>query len=1222
MIRANRILLALSGAILFSGSALLAQSASLQGTVRDPQGAVVPGADVTVTNKATQAVRSGISDDTGRYVFQQLTPGAYSVRCELPGFKTFEIDEFRLLVDTNNTLDILLEVGAPSEVVTVASDQLLLNRTDATIGNAFNELQIQELPLESRNVVDLLSLQPGVTRGGEVAGARSDQSNLTLDGIDVNEQQEGTAFSPVLRVTPDSVQEFRVTTTNPNASQGRSSGAQVSLITRSGTNEFHGAVYEYHRNTVTTANNFFNNRSGVERPALIRNLYGGRLGGPIVKDRVFFFFNYEGRKDRKQESVVRFVPLPHLGLGQVKYENINGQIVTLTQDDLNAIYPVGVNPLAIKVLGEAAARYPANDNSEGDGLNTGGYRFNSPLPLDWNTYTARLDFNLSEKHQLYLRGNYQWDNELFVGQYPDTPAPAFWNHPLGLAASHTWTASPTFVNTFRYGLTRQGFSEQGDSAENSIGFRFVYWPRLFTRTLSRATPVHNFTDDLSWIKGEHTWQFGINFRTVRNERASLANTFDDAVTNPSFYDLSGAVVSNPIADLHPGSVSVLQNAATAVIGRYSQYSGNYNFNSSGSLLPPGTFNERNFATEEYEFYGQDTWRIRDNFTLTYGLRWSTSRPVYEQNGYQVKPDFPLGEYFNLRKASAAQGVPFNEIITVDTAGPYYGKGGWYKQDWSAFSPRIAFAFSPRFEDGLLAKIFGGPNKSVIRGGWATLYDRIGSRLAVSFDLSNPLGFSSSETIAANTYNVTDRPAPLFTGFDQDIRSLPGLHVPGSLVFPLVTPPDEAQRIEASLDDTLDTPVNHAWNLSWGRELPYGLFFEASYVGRAGRDLMAQRDVMALNNLVDPVSGLDWYTAARALAAFRSANVPVDQVPEVPYFTNLFPTIYDYAGNWCGFDSAGYTPTQQVYSLVAREGCDILDWTFIQLLIDDEGLVPNLFFHPQYAALSVWSTVAYSNYHAGQFTLRERFRDVLVFDINYTFAKSMDNASGAQTTDFYDTAGFIINPLRPDDFYAESDFDIRHIVNANWLWHMPFGRGRTYGADWSGFADALLGGWQLHGIFRWNTGLPEVNPFDRAQWATNWNVQSNAVRVRDPRANPSKKGDRPNMWEDPVYAYQSYRNALPGESGDRNVLRRQGFFAMDLGLNKTFRMPYAEGHSLEFRWEVFNVTNTQRLGGVVLSRNSLGIGQDPDLGAPPPTFGNIASIQGSPRVMQFALRYEF
>ncbi|MFY9610026.1 MAG: carboxypeptidase-like regulatory domain-containing protein, partial [Blastocatellia bacterium] len=560
---------------------------SVRGTVLDPNGQVVAGAQTTLTSIETNSSRTQTTNDQGAFVFDLLSPGLYRIEVEVTGFKKSVLKDVSAQVDRPTTVDIQLEVGAVTESVSVSagSADVLVNKQDATIGNNFQSVQITQLPLESRNVISLLSLQPGVTPDGTVTGSRSDQANITLDGIDVNEQQTGLdpqteeAFASVLRVTPDSVQEFRVTTANPNATQGRSSGAQVALITKGGTNEFNGSLYWFHRNTVTTANNFFNNRSidpdtgqGIPRRKLIRNLFGGSVGGPIKKDRLFFFYNYEGRRDAAEETVVRVVPLPSLGRGEIRFPGAEGGVTTLTAADINNIFPdVGVNSVGLEVLAEAARKYPANATTVGDGFNTGGFRFNAPTSVNFNTNIARVDYNLTSdaRHMLFFRGNYQQDLVSFAPQFPDTPPPSFWAHPFGFVVGHTWAVSPSLVNDFKYGLTRLAFTNFGDSAENFITFRFVFEPRLFNRTVSRTTPVHNFTDDVSWTKGSHGIQFGTNIRIIRNNRDSTQNAFDFAVANPSFYDFSGAVLTDPFEDLiSPGFVSDVRSAVSSVIGRF------------------------------------------------------------------------------------------------------------------------------------------------------------------------------------------------------------------------------------------------------------------------------------------------------------------------------------------------------------------------------------------------------------------------------------------------------------------------------------------------------------------------------------------------------------------------------------------------------------------------------------------------------------------------------
>ncbi len=1189
-----------------------AQNTALSGKVMDQAGGVIPGVTVTLTSQ-TGVDRSEVTDGVGSFHFPQLAPGKYRVKAELAGFKTAVKEGLELLVDTPMTLELKLEVGQISETVTVEAGAVRLNTQDASMGTAFEAVRITQLPLESRNVAGLLSLQAAVTPDGYVSGSRSDQSNLTLDGVDVNEQQTGEAFSTVLRITPDSVQEFRVTTNTPTANQGRSAGGQVSLITKTGTNEWHGSLYEFHRNTVTTANDFFNNRSGVDRPKLIRNLFGGSVGGPIKKDRAFFFYNYEGRRDAKETTVLQTVPLPVLGAGQVKYDSLSaGGVKTMTTAEINALYPAQVNPAATKVLGAAAARYKANNFEVGDGLNTAGFRFNAPLPVAQNSHTATLNFNLTRdaKHVLLLRGNYQHDHEAGAPAWPDTPGTGRWSHPTGVMAQETWTVTNNLVNTFRFGLTRQAFTQQGDSSENQLYFRYVYWPKDFTRSLNRVTPVYNFVDDLAWVKGNHTFGFGTNIRLIRNERVSYSKAYDVAYANPTYYEDSGAVLTAPIIDDINGSEGGVRDALCAVIGRFSSYSANFNFNRDGSIMKSGTGVGRTWATEEYEFYIQDAWRVRPDLTLSLGLRYSLNRPVYEANGFEVKPTTSLSDYFDKRVASAAQGKPYNETISVDISGPVNGKGPLYNFKKNDFSPRAAFAWQPTFENRFLKMVFGEGKKSVIRGGFAMMYDHIGSQLAVSFDNLNTLGFSSTQSISANAYNVTDSLAPLYTGPGQDIRSFPGISVPSKLTFPLTTPADGEQRIESSLDDKLTSPRNYSWNFSIGRELGHGFTLEASYVGRSARNLLAQRDVMQLNNLKDPKSGMDWYTAANLFFDARWNNVPISKMPVIPYFENLFP---DYRRK--GLPNA----TQSAYSRVSRDGSDLPDWTYLQAVLDYNGIYPYMFFQPQYAALSVWSTMAYSDYHAGTLTLRERFKSSLNFDLNYTFSKSTDNASGLQTSSSYGSA-FIENALRPDDNHAVSDFDLTHMINANAMWDIPIGRGKTFLNTSNKGLDAVIGGWQMTGIFRWNSGLPDSAPWDLGIWATNWNAQSWGSLIRPLKANPHKSGETPNFYTDATYAYQSFRNARPGETGERNNFRIPSYVSIDLGLGKTWKMPYNEGHRVQFRWEVFNMTNTQRLSGP--NRDFLSLDIDPQLNKPSSSFGNITSIQGNPRVMQFALRYDF
>jgi hypothetical protein len=1251
IIKSSFILLNLVLLLVFSTNIFAQGSSSVSGTVTDSQGNAVAGANVTLISEQNTK-RNTVTSSEGNYTFPQIQPGTYKLEVEAKGFKKASVTSFRALVDNPSKVDVRLEVGIQTEVVEVTSGGIdgIKNDQNASLGNNFVAAQIEQLPLEGRNVANLLSLQAAVTPDGSVAGGRSDQANITLDGIDVNDQQNGTAFEPVLRVTPDSIEEFRVTTSNADASQGRSSGAQISLITRSGGNAFRGALYEYHRNTATTANDYFNNISGVARPKLIRNLFGGRISGPIKKDRLFFFYNYEGLREAKQTSVVNTVPLASLGAGNVRFFDNAGVLTTLTLAEINGLVSGGnpvvdVNNAARLVLASAASRYASNDTTVGDGLNTGGFRFNASLPVKLNTHTARIDWKITgdEKHSLQFRGNYQSDLFAGVPAFPDTPQADTWSHPIGFLAGYTWVINNNLVNNFKFGLTRDAFSNQGDSTDNAITFRDVFSPSNFARTFSRVTPVYNITDDVSWIKGNHTFQFGGNIRIIRNKRESFGQAFDNGVTNFTFYSGSGSVVTSPVnaylSTLTPGRqigaawTRPVGTALTALFGRLSQYGANFNFDLQGAPLTAGTGIVREFATEEYDLYVQDVWKARSNLTLTLGLRYGLSMPVYETQGYQAKPNISLQEYFERRIQAAAAGRNYTDPLLVVKAGPANNADGYYSLDKDNLQPRISVAWSPNFKDGFLSKIFGTEQgDSVLRGGFAITNDYFGQALAVNFDGNNRLGFSSNQTISANTYNVTTNPAPLYTGPGMAIRTLPGITIPGTLTFPQQQPSNQSRRIEGSLDSNLVSPINYSWNVTFGRKLPQGLYVEASYVGRLARNLLAARDVMTPNNIKDPISGQTWYEAANILEQYRVNRTPVSQIPNLPFFENMYA-----AGSIDAvLFGAGLSNTRAAYGFMATTadtpgcagsplfGCydSGTDWTFLQDVLDRFVTRPGgpLFYQPQYGALSAYGTIGKSDYHGGSLSVRQRLKG-LTWDLNYTFSKSIDDASGLQTSGVYGSA-LILNPLRQSDNRAVSDFDLRHIINVNGIWDLPFGKGKKYFSNMNGVLDAIFGGWQMSGIYRWNTGYPAGDWFDVAGWPTNWNVRSNIVRIKPIQSSPnatSGSGGVPNLFSDRTAAYRSFRSPAPGETGDRNQLRLPNYIVLDMGLQKSFNMPWKEGHVVKFRFDVFNVTNTARFTGIA----DASFGLDPQRGGTPaPSWGNFTAQQGSPRVMQFALRYEF
>jgi hypothetical protein len=1219
-------------------------TSTVTGTVTDPQGNVISGATVRLIS-SQGAVRTVVTNDSGVYVFPSVQTGTYKIEVEQAGFKKSSVANVRALVDISTEINVRLELGEVSEVVNVdaASLESVVNTQDASLGNNFVSRQILSLPLLGRNVANLLSLQAGVTPDGSVTGGRADQANITLDGIDVNNQQNASAFETVLRVNPDSVDEFRVTTSNPDASKGRSSGAQISLITKSGSNEFRGALYEYHRNTATTANDWFNNRARIERPKLIRNLFGGRLGGPIVKDRLFFFYNYEGMRQASGVSVARSVPTASLAAGNIQFVDNTGQSWTITTPQINSFTLTGgsaagpvvdVNPAVVALFQQVVAKYPVNDSTIGDGRNTGGFRFNASTGIEQNAHTAKFDWYVTrdQKHQVSFRGNYQQDIFGAPSYFPDTPATSRWSHPLGFAATHTWLINSSLTNRFSYGLSRLAFSDQGDSTDPQITFRYIFQPVGFARTFARTNPTTNITNDTTWIRGNHSFQFGTNFRFIKNTRLNFARSYDNAITNPSAYasNVARVVINQYITAVtgSPRSVASawdvpVQGALVALLGRLNGYGANFNFNVNGVLQPAGSGVRREFKTEEYDFYFQDTWKIRPNLTLTAGIRYGLSFPVTETQGFETVPSIVLSEYLRRSIFAMNQGINYREPLSVRLAGKSNGLDSIYPLDKNNWQPRLSIAWSPEFEKGFWSKVFGKGSESVIRAGFSITNDYFGQQLATNWDGSNTLGFSSSSSINVNTYNITTNPAPLYTGPSMNIRALPNLTIPTGLSFPQTAPftnPGQG-KIETSLDQELVSPINYSWNVSYGRRLPWDIWVDAAYVARLARNLLIGRDAMMLRDIRDPRSGLSYFEASRILDVLKQANAPATSVPDIPFFNNMWApgTIRNAFGCPAG-TGPNCTNSQAVYGLAGPLGAG--DWTYMMQLLD-QFMGTRYFFQGQYDALSAFSTVGTSDYHAGTLSIRQRTK-ALTWDFNYTFSKSMDEASGLQTGGLYGST-FVLNAYRLRDQRAVSDFDNKHLINFNGIWDIPIGRDRRYGRGMNKFLNALIGGWQLSGVYRWNSGYPWDGWYDGTGWQTNWQVRSYMTQLRPlstgyfygSAASSCTSGcDIPNMFANPDQAWAAFRTPHPGETGTRNPVRLPGTWNIDAGLAKSFDMPWKETHKITIRWDTFNVTNTPfftgQATGIIGYTGSSATGN----------FGRYTQMANLPRIMQFAFRYDF
>jgi hypothetical protein len=1232
---------------------LAAQSTtSLRGRITDASGAVIAQASVSLIQTTTGSVREGKSNTEGFYEFPLLQPGTYDLKVSASGFNAAERKGLELLVSVPATINLELGVAGVEQQIEVTVNAPLVNTSDASLGAAFNENQVSQLPIEARNVVQLLSLQPGVTflgdrvnaftdtRSGSVNGARSDQSNVTLDGVDVNDQNNGFAFSSVLRVTQDSVQEFRITTSNANADSGRSSGAQVTLVTKGGTNEFHGSAYEYHRNTIFSANDPFLKASQIEsgqpnkRAPLLRNVFGASLGGPFKKNRLFFFANYEGRRDRESASIIRNVPSADLRQGFLNYIAEDGSTVRLTPDDLRAMDPkgIGVSSAVLDIL----QGYPMLNEALGDNLNFGGYRFAAKEARKFDTYIAKVDWTITRNghHTVFWRGNLQNDSSGGAPQFPGQPAAnTGLDFSKGFATNYTALLGQGLVNSFRWGYTRQSSGAAGISMAPVVNFPGVLdSPVAYTRSGNVILPVHNLVDDISWTKGKHTLQFGGNIRLITDSRSSFENSFSSASMNAGWLGPGSGIANtgsafdppeNRFPAVDEGFQQTYDDSLLTVAGIVTEGDAIYNYDRTGTPLALGSPVRRSYAIREYEMYGQDSWKITPNFTLNYGVRWTLLAPPYETSGTQVGPctiqgsgcePLDLANWFNRSaQEGASGGAAINAgEISFAPSGPVNGRPGFWNWDYKNFGPRVAVAWSPDAGDGWLRRIFGRKGDLSLRGGYALVYDHFGVGIANTFDKAGSFGLTSQVSNPPGTVSVAT--APRFVGINDIPSGLLPAAPPGG--FP-ATPDPSGFAITWGLDSNLKTPYSHVVDFAWSRQLSQDTLLEVAYVGRFARRLPVQHDLAMPLNLVDPASKTDYFTAATQLSKMGNAGVNPQDVAPIPYWEHMFPAL---AGTDVGFGT-NTTATQVAYSIFAN---NLNNETFALFELDTPDEVsgagfnvpghsyqPYRYYHDQVSSLYAWRTIGESSYNALQVSLRRRFSHGLQGDFNYTLSKSLDWTSAAERLGVAGNVNHaqIINTWVPDQLRGISDFDATHQINANWIWELPFGKGQRFGSGAHGVLNALIGGWQLTGLFRWTSGYPFAVD-EGGQWPTNWDIEGWATLDGKIPSAAAARGEGPNRFKDPAAVLAAFRSAYPGESGTRNPLRGDGYFGIDTGLGKSF--PITEQVRAQLRWETFNVTNSVRYD----------VGSIRSILDEPDSFGTYRQTLTNPRVMQFALRLEF
>ena len=1287
--------LARSLAILLVVVALTSTRAAAQatsgvtGVVTDPSGAVVVGASVTLSNTAIGFSATTKTNDVGIYEFLNVPPGEnYSIAVSKEGFRGLTLEKVVLNVGTKATQDAQLTIGGTQVSVEVTSRVgETLNTTDASLGSIVDADRVQDLPnIFVNQAGTYLELAPGVTPGGAVTGSREDQSNITLDGLDVNDERIGQAFTTVVNTPLDSIQEVKATVTGDDATYGHSAGGQLELVTKSGTNDFHGQAFELNRVTAYAANNYFNNLQGIPEPPLIRNQFGGDLGGPIRKDKLFFFFSYNGLRAKESQSINDIVPVPAFFNGQLNYANTTGNVVTTPTSGPNSLtqldpcYPAGScpgitpGPNASLLSFMQSRGYPTpNNTAVGDGLNTAGFFFVAPVNAKDNTFIGRVDYHITPNHRLFARGT--WDRSSDddnvnhpIQIFPGDPAPAasIIDHSRSWVVGDTWTVSPNMTNQATFGETDQvlGFPVNfKPTFPNDLSFFDGFFGNVFTSPFLGLNeqfpnvPVYQARDTVTWTKGKHVFQFGgvISPTIFKSGNLTDTNTYNVGIGGA----LSGLTAAQRPSDFG-GDPSEWDRLYALSLGIINNVSAGYNYGKAGNALPQGLVVVRDYHSTQYEFFAQDSWQLRSNLTLTYGLRWLFHNPLSEVNGFEAVPNLKPFDIFGPRLQQAAQGISGPNAIPFIT----YGLGGsanngpdYYRPSYKNFAPRIGLAYSPDSSSGFLSRLFGN-RQSSIRAGFGIDYDI--NLIGQGFELDET-SFLFANTIPANFGDPTIAPrvgqagsfGSLGPGNAPSLPALPGVPPGGTSPRPTFTPNLDSNGFPIgffnagfgvgplfNFDKNYLTPYEMHFSFGIQRQLPGDWLVEANYVGKLGRRLPAIGDPAQTLNFVDqnPAGGFptgqSLYQAFGAVQKQVQAGTGVAGLTPQPWFENevsaaLAQTLG--AGSTCA-NSLGISCTQAAYILggggfffndgdVSSEIQSLADYHNISGSLEQGLLLPNVGLLAQDGATGFIGNYSASDYHALIIRVNHKFSHDLTMEANYAYSHSIDNDSGIQNTlisAFSSGLSEICDLRNLRACRGSSDFDHRHLFVANFIYGLPFGRGKWIAGNASKLLDEAIGGWKFSGIASAYTGAP-------------FKIDSGAFTIDFTQTQPgvfigSKSDVASSVHQVPsgvagvantVEFFSNVNNAegaftfpIAGGPGNRNILSGPNFWNIDMSLLKEFTMPWSEKQKLQFRADAFNIFNHTNfaLPGASLINTA--------------TFGDITSTVNDARQLQLGLKYSF
>ncbi|MBK6798148.1 MAG: TonB-dependent receptor [Acidobacteria bacterium] len=1218
----KRFLLASIALIIFVATATAqTNTGRLVGTVSSVDG-VVAGATVTITDNKVGKEKTVTTGQDGSFTFAQLEVGTYTVKVSSTGFKTFSATELKIDIGREYSLPVLLEVGNIQESVTVTAGVDVLNATTGELSNTVSTKQIIELPLNGRNPLNLIALQPGVSSNGaqntSINGLRTSFTNITRDGLNVQDgfiRSNATDFSPN-RPSVDNTGEFTITTSNSGADQN--GGAQVRQVTPRGESKYHGSAFMFNRASAFASNSFFNNRNKVPIAFLNRNNFGGKVLGPMalprfgqggkswIRDKGFFFFSYEGLRTRQQTLQTRTILLPQARTGVFTYNDNAGVRRTA---NLFSLLPAGSGITGIDptIQSRFLNNLPTvgNRTDVGDQINTTGLSFNQQSNQSRNVYTTRLDYDISEKHT--LNGIYDYNKE--VNNRPDVDgAQGFGTKPVVdqgstnklLVLAYRWTPGGRFTNEVRGGTFRSvvPFYRTQDKAAFYVNPTVISNPEVTFLDQGRFTRYTNYQDNAEWNFRSHSIRFGgqLQFQEVdAYNEAGIVPTFNLGI-NPNTPQFLAANFTGGISQAQLG----VANGLLALLGGIVS-SGSTNFNvesKTTGFKPVQRFQD--FSYGNHSFYIQDQWRIMPSLTVNAGLRYELFTGLKLNNGLALEPVIPKG--------SNAVASILDPNGTYNFLGANTGvEGQYYNTDKNNFAPIASIAWTPNVKGSLGKYLFGEGGKTVFRGGYRMSYLNDQMITALNNAANGNVGLGTTGVSALN-------PATGTAQLNSRLNSLPGITPPA-----VVVPRTYAQNNTAAfgffgtvfgIDPNIQTPKVQEFNFGIQREFGANAI-EIRYVGGRSDNLWRSIDY----NQVDIVNNgfaADFNRALNNIRLTNSATCTTAQNPGCQALT-VFPNL----------GSGGLLTNATIRNSIINGTPADLAITYVQnALTGTVKFLPNA----NTGVANLFTNGANYRYNSLQAEFRRRFTKGLYIQANYTFQKTLGTGVGTSQT--------LVEPFldnsRPQLEYARADFDQTHIFKANGVWELPFGNGRKFFGGSNRVVDAIIGGWQFSPIITVTSGAPislndSRGTFNRSGRSGRQTPNSNLSKeqIKDlfklrvtgdgvfyvPANILSSTGRASEGYGSTLFAGQAFFNVEPGQTGvlERAFINGPWFFNVDATLAKNFRL--WEGARFQLRLEAFNALNqTNFFFGQTQGINSA-------------QFGRITSTF-SPRIVQIGGRFDF